>query len=196
MDRYYTPIKSLKCSCLPLPAPHASQVPKDLCSTILDIRIHPSTERVVKDVNDYFLEHWPFKTEKHRKRFVDEGYARFMCLGCPLSTEERLHWGCRLLILGFLIDDILDYMSVEEGVAHNSKVIECARGNLIPDRNVPAQYIMYDLFESMREVDLQLANELLESTIKFLVAQADGSRMKPMTLDEYWTYRYEDLGKR
>lgn len=64
-----------------------------------------------------------------------------------------MHWGCRLLTTGFLIDDLLDRMSIENGVAHNIKVIECACGNLLPDRNIPAQFIMFDLFESMRKVD-------------------------------------------
>jgi aristolochene synthase len=54
---------------------------------------------------------------------------------------------------------------------------------------------MYDLFEEMRAVDKQLADELLEPTIDFLVAQADGDRMKPMNLKEYFDYRDADLGK-
>jgi aristolochene synthase len=161
----------------------------------LAARKHPNADEVVKQVNDFFLENWPFRTEKHRKRFVDEGYAWFVCINCPLSLDERMHWGCRLLTTGFLIDDLLDRMSVEDGVAHNMKVIECARGNLLPDRNMPAQFIMFDLFESMREVDKQLADELLEPTIDFLVAQADGNRMKPMNLKEYFDYRDADLGK-
>jgi aristolochene synthase len=192
---YQTPPKTTSRSWTPPPAPKASQVPKDLRPTILAARKHPNTDEVVKQVNDFFLEHWPFKTEKHRKRFVDEGYAWFVCINCPMSLDERMHWGCRLLTTGFLIDDLLDRMSVEEGVAHNLKVIECARGNLLPDRNVPAQWIMYDLFEDMRAVDKQLADELLEPTIDFLVAQADGNRMKPMTLKEYFDYRDADLGK-
>jgi aristolochene synthase len=112
-----------------------------------------------------------------------------------LSLDERIHWGCRLLTTGFLIDDLLDRMSVEDRVVHNMKVIEYARSNLLPDRNIPAQFIMFDLFESMREVDKQLADKLLEPTIDFLVAQADGNRMKPMNLKEYFDYRDADLGK-
>ena len=54
---------------------------------------------------------------------------------------------------------------------------------------------MYDLFEGMRVVDKQLADELLEPTIEFLLAQVDGSRIKPMGLHEYFEYRDADLGK-
>lgn len=106
-----------------------------------------------------------------------------------------MHWGCRLLTLGFLIDDALDRMSVAQGVEYNAKVIECARGTLLPDRTMPAQWMMYDLFECMRAVDKPLADELLIPTIDFLLAQVDESRTKPMALQEYFEYRDADLGK-
>ena len=193
---YQTPPKiDTSRSYTPPPTPAGSQVPMDLRPTILTARKHANTDEVVKQVNDFFLEHWPFKTEKHRRRFVDEGYAWFVSINCPMSLNERMHWGSRLLTTGFLIDDLLDRISVEESVARNFKVIECARGNLLPNRNVPAQRIMYDLFEDMRAVDRQFADELLEPTIDFLVAQADEQRMKPMTLKEYFDYRDADLVK-
>ncbi|KAJ5156102.1 hypothetical protein N7492_008905 [Penicillium capsulatum] len=182
-------------SSVPPPVPDISQIPEDLAPTILEARKHPNSVAVVNEVNEFYLKSWPFKTEKHAQRFVDEGFAWFVCINCPLSLDERMHWGCRLLTIGFLIDDVLDRMSVEEGVEHNSQVIECARGTLLPDRNQPAQWIMYDLFEDMRAVDKRLADELLEPTIEFLVAQADGNRMKPMSLREYFEYRDADLGK-
>jgi aristolochene synthase len=112
-----------------------------------------------------------------------------------MSLPERMHWGCRLLTLSFLIDDLLDRMSVKEGVAHQEKVIECAVGEHLPDYKVPAQWIMYDLFQNMRAVEKQLADELLQRTIDFLLAQADGNRMKPMNLEQYIEYRDADLGK-
>ncbi|KAI1843483.1 hypothetical protein JX266_010309 [Neoarthrinium moseri] len=180
----------------PPPAPKTSaHYPADLRPTILTAQKHPDAVEVVKQVNEFFLQNWPFRTEKHRRRFVDEGFAWFVCLNCPLSLDERMHWGCRLLTIGFLIDDLLDSMSVQEGVAYNSKVIECARGSILPDRDVPGQWIMYDLFEGMRAVDKQLADELLAPTIDFLWAQVDGNRIKPMTLNEYFDYRDADLGK-
>lgn len=118
-----------------------------------------------------------------------------MCIMCPQSLDDRMTWGCRLLTAGFLIDDLIDRMSVDEGTKQNNLVIECCRGTQLPDRNQPAQWIMYDLFESMRAIDKVLADDLLQHMIEFLVAQADGTRSKPMTLEAYFKYRYNDLGK-
>lgn len=42
--------------------------------------------------------------------------------------------------------------------------------------------MMFGLSENMRAVNKQLADELLQPTIDFRVAQADGNRMKPMNL--------------
>ena len=193
-DYHIAPKYSSRCS-TPPPVPKNSQRPKDLRLTLLNPRKHPNTDAIVQEVNAFFLAHWPFKSDKHRRRFVDEGYALFVCILCPSTFGDRLHWGCRLLTTGFLIDDLLDRMSVEEGVAHNARVVECARGVVLPDKNNPAQWIMYDLFEDMRTVDRRLADELLTPTIDFLEAQADGGRLKPMTLQEYFVYRDADLGK-
>jgi aristolochene synthase len=194
MSDSITPPNPTTRSSTPPPLPKETQRPADLHLTILTALIHPNTAEVVKQVNDFFLSHWPFPTEKHRKRFVDEGLAYSVCLTCPLSSDERMHWGCRLLTIGFLIDDLLDRMSLDDGLAHNMKVIECARGTL-PDRDVPAQYIMYDIFEGLRKVDLQLVDAVLRPTIDLLSAQVDSTRLKPMDLKEYFVYRIADLGK-
>ncbi|KAI0572701.1 Aristolochene synthase [Pyrenophora tritici-repentis] len=171
------------------------QVPNDPRPTIFTARKHRNTDEVVELVNAFFLKNWPFKNKKQEQRFIDEGYAWFVCINCPMSLDERMHWGCQLLATGFLIDDLLDRMSIEEGKEHQENVIKCASGIILPDRKIPAQWIMFDLFEEMRATDRPLADELLKPTVDFLRAQVDGNRMKRMNLDEYFAYRDADLGK-
>lgn len=180
---------------IPPSVPVSSQLPKDLRPTTLNARLHPCWESVVGEVNNFFLTHWPMKTEQHRRRFVEEGYAWFVCILCPMSLNDRMHWGCRLLTVGFLIDDLLDRMSVADGKAHQDRIVECCRGSVTPDRSKPAEWIIYDLFEAMRAIDKVLADDLLRHTIDFLLAQADGERMKAMDLSTYFEYRDADLGK-
>lgn len=165
-------------SCTPPTPLGDSQLPKHIRPTILMPQKHPLTDEVVKEVNDFFLENWPFRTEKHRARFVKEGYAWVLCL-----------------YAGFLIDDLLDRMSMEEGVAFNETIIQCCKSEVLPDRSVPAQWIMYDLFNEMRALDKPLADALLEHTIDFLRGQVNKDRSKPMDLQEYFVLRNDDLGK-
>jgi len=180
----------------PPPAPKSlPYLPEGVRPTILNAQIHPHTQQIVEEVHSFFLRHWPFKSEKHQQRFCDEGYAWFNCILCPLGLDDRMAGVCKFLTTGFLIDDMLDRMSVEEGKTHNSRVIECCRGTVQPDRSKPAQWIMYDLFQEFREIDRALADLLLRYTIDFFEAQTDADRSKPKSLKDYFEYRHADLGK-
>src|SRR5437667_8973380 len=65
---------------------------------------HPRVEEVTKEVDGYFLEHWPFRNEKARKKFVAAGFSRVTCLYFPKALDDRIHFACRLLTVLFLID--------------------------------------------------------------------------------------------
>lgn len=53
-------------------------------------------------------------------------------------------------------------MSFEEGSLYYDKLIAICRGDSLPDRSVPAEYIMYDLWGSMRKENKELADDMLE----------------------------------
>ncbi|KAK7749839.1 carbonyl reductase (NADPH-dependent) ari1 [Cytospora paraplurivora] len=156
---------------------------------------HPLVESVTKEVDGYFLEHWNFETERSRKKFIGAGFSRVTCLYFPKALDDRIHFACRLLTVLFLIDDALDHMSLAEGSAYNEKLIPIARGHVLPDRSVPVEYITYDLWESMRAHDKELADEILEPTFVFMRAQTDKARLKPMNMGDYFDYREKDVGK-
>lgn len=74
-----------------LSPPEDCQVPEGIRPTFFQAQKHPKESEIVEQVNQFFLEHWPFKTDEHARRFVDEGYAWFACINCPLSLDDRLH---------------------------------------------------------------------------------------------------------
>lgn len=86
-------------------------------------------------------------------------------------------------------------MSLEQGSAYNEKLIPISRGDVLPDRSVPVEYITYDLWESMRGHDRSMANEILEPVFVFMRAQTDRTRIRPMGLGSYLEYRERDVGK-
>lgn len=67
--------------------------------------------------------------------------------------------------------------------------------NLLPKGSNPAEYIIYDLWESMREHDRGLADEVLEPTFVFMRSQTDRARLHIKELGEYLQYREKDVGK-
>lgn len=91
--------------------------------------------------------------------------------------------------------DVLDLLSFDEGSAYNEKLIPISRGDVLPDRSVPVEYIIYDLWESMRVHDKPMADAILEPVFVFMRAQTDKTRIKPMGLGEYFEYREKDVGK-
>lgn len=86
-------------------------------------------------------------------------------------------------------------MSLEDGKAYNDHLMPLMRGDAKPDRRIPVEYITYDLWESMRAHDKELADQILEPTFEFMRAQTDPVRMKKMGLKEYLDYREADVGK-
>ena len=91
--------------------------------------------------------------------------------------------------------DLLEDMSFVAGKAYNEKLMPISRGDVLPDRNVPVEYITYDLWESMRACDRKLADEILEPVFTFMRAQTDPRRKDTMELGAYLEYRERDVGK-
>jgi aristolochene synthase len=71
--------------------------------------IHPLHEKVIAEVDGYFLQYWPFPNEKARKKFVAAGFSRVTCLYFPRALDDRIHYACRLLTLLFLVDGKLRF---------------------------------------------------------------------------------------
>ncbi|KAI8289982.1 Aristolochene synthase [Colletotrichum sp. SAR11_57] len=155
-------------------------LPADLAAPIIAAGLPISAE-----VNGFFLEHWPFENDKARKKFIAAGFSRVTCFYYPVALDDRIGFACRLLTLLFLIDDLLEDMSLEDGSAYNERLILLSRGDTQPDRNVPVEWITYDLWNDMRSCDKALAEEILEPVFTFMRAQTDKSRLSIQELGEY-----------
>ncbi|CAJ2506370.1 Uu.00g005000.m01.CDS01 [Anthostomella pinea] len=156
---------------------------------------HPLAEKTIKEVNDFFLEHWPFESEKYKSRFGVEGWCRVTCYYVCQSLDDRLALACRLVVVLFLIDDILESMSLDEGRAYNARLMPIFRGDELPDRNVPVEWISYDIWQDLRACDRELADEMLEPVFAFMRAQTDPIRLQKLDLGSYLEYREADVGK-
>ncbi|OBR10835.1 aristolochene synthase [Colletotrichum higginsianum IMI 349063] len=156
---------------------------------------HPLVDPVTAEVDAWFLDNWSFPNEKARKKFVAAGFSKVTCLYFPLAKDDRIAFACRLLAILFLIDDLLEYMSLEEGKAYNDKLMPLARGEAQPDRTIPVEAMFYDLWASMREKDQHLADQVLEPTFVFMRAQTEGIRTEITELGQYLQYRERDVGK-
>ncbi|KAI1356556.1 Aristolochene synthase from penicillium Roqueforti [Xylaria sp. FL0043] len=152
-------------------------------------------DAVIRDVDSYFLDRWDFPSEKARRKFVVAGFSRVTCMYYPMAEQDRIGFACKLLTVLFLIDDLLEDMSFEDGEAYNAALMPIMTGEKKPNRDIPAESIMWDLWEDMRACDLDLANEILEPTFVFMRAQTDRQRKNVKGLGAYLLYRERDVGK-
>ena len=86
-------------------------------------------------------------------------------------------------------------MSLEDGRAYNENLMPIIRGDVLPDRNVPVEWITYETWESIRAIDRKLADEMLEPAFTCMRAQTDTRRKNIMDFGEYLEYRDQDVGK-
>ncbi|KAB8229441.1 isoprenoid synthase domain-containing protein [Aspergillus alliaceus] len=157
--------------------------------------IHPRADETCRENDDYFLQHWPFPSEKSRETFVKAGFGRVTCLYFPLARDDRIIFACKLLTILFLIDDILEDMSLADGEAYNTHLMPLMCGDVLPNRDIPVEFLMYNLWEEMRAASPILADGILEPTFTFMRAQTDKTRLSIKELGHYLVYRGRDVGK-
>ncbi|KNG46670.1 aristolochene synthase [Stemphylium lycopersici] len=112
-----------------------------------------------------------------------------------LTLDNRIALACRLITLLFLIDDQLEFMSLEEGSAYNEHLIGISGGTTRPNHSIPVEWITYDLWNDMRACDIELADDMKEPVFAFMRAQVDTKRLCVKTLGEYLEYRERDVGQ-
>lgn len=69
--------------------------------------------------------------------------------------------------------DLLEDMSFKDGEAYNNALMPIMRGEKRPNRDIPVEAMMWDIWEDMRALDRDLANEILEPTFVFMRSQTD-----------------------
>ncbi|KAI2615918.1 hypothetical protein GGR54DRAFT_611534 [Hypoxylon sp. NC1633] len=79
--------------------------------------------------------------------------------------------------------------------AYNGRLMPIIRGEEVPDRSVPVQNISYELWQSMRTHDQELADGILEPLFIFMRSQTDKRRAHKMSLGQYLEYRNKDIGQ-
>ncbi|KAI1635180.1 Aristolochene synthase [Biscogniauxia mediterranea] len=168
--------------------------PSDIKESIFKPLCHPLYPKISKEENEFFLKHWNFPDEDSRRKFVAADFCRFSCLSYPLTLEDRSALCCKLITLLFLVDDQIDLTSLEDAQEYNERLILIARGVQKPDRSIPAEWIMWDIWEEMRAVDAELAHKLEEPTFIFLRAQVDKTRLDTGDLATYFQFREKDIG--
>lgn len=91
--------------------------------------------------------------------------------------------------------DQLEHMSLHDGEDYNEGLIRLCAGDVPPDRSIPVQWMLFDLWESMRACDRELADDILKPITTFMRAQTSRDRLSIKGLGQYLEYRQGDVGQ-
>ncbi|KID79657.1 Aristolochene synthase [Metarhizium brunneum] len=162
--------------------------------SILSTACHSLVEEMTERVNDFFLTNWPFPDEARRRAFVAGQYARVACLAFPMANNDRIYLICVLLTIQFLIDDAFGDLSFSQGRALAEHIAHLCRGQRLPNRAVPMEWISYNLFRDMRELDAERASHVADAVEKSMMVQTSTRRGKDMGFSQFVEYRSVDVG--
>ena len=97
-----------------------------------------------------------------------------------------------------LIDclDIAESMTLENGKAFYQRLILLAQGKTLPNREDAQEWITYDTFASLRAVDEEQANGIIQGVNLCFFAQVDPARKQCVGMGQLLRHRYKEGGVR
>ncbi|KAL8865288.1 MAG: hypothetical protein Q9198_009393, partial [Flavoplaca austrocitrina] len=122
-------------------------------STRFATRCHPDANAICEELDGFFAQHWPWSDQKACEEFLKADLNRWTCWVYPLARSDRIFDIAKLITVLFLLDDVAEETSFEDGKALYKRIISIAQGKVQPDRNKPIEWITYDVWAKMRSVD-------------------------------------------
>lgn len=182
-----------------------------------EAKCHPLERQVSESIHAYFLAGWKFRSDKVRAKFPGQGLATWHCYAFPEAKDDRIEAGALLSVILFLVDgpfstvpkenstvlilntqlnkplDELEHMSLEEGSALIERIISIVKGTLEPDKSVPAESMMKEVWDNLASIDKVLTDQMKEPAFVFWRSQVAAERLAPKTLKTYLRYREDDI---
>ncbi|KAL8792089.1 MAG: hypothetical protein Q9195_005344 [Heterodermia aff. obscurata] len=161
-----------------------------------EVASHPRADEVCAELDAFFATYWPWPNEKARQKFLATDTNRWGCWSLPLVKDDRIVDSVKVNTLLFLLDDIAENMSLEEGKVFYQRLILLALGKAVPNREDAYEWITYDTFASMRAVDEEQTNAIVQDAILCITAQVDPARKQCVGMGQLLRQRYKEGGVR
>lgn len=84
-------------------------------------------------------------------------------------------------------------MSLKEGATLIERIIGIVKGTITPNKEVPAEYMMKEVWDNLASIDTVLTDQMKEPAIVFWRSQVAAERLAPKTLRTYLRYREDDI---
>lgn len=157
-------------------------------------KCHPRADEVCAELDAFFATYWPWENEKARQKFIAADTNRWACWSFPLVRDDRIVNAVKVDTLLFLLDDVAESMSFEDGKRFYQRLILLAKGKFLPDRENAYEWITYDTFASMRADDEALTEIVLREAMLCVNAQVDEARNHVVGMGALLKQRYKEGG--
>lgn len=84
-------------------------------------------------------------------------------------------------------------MSLKEGSDLIERIIAVVKGTREPDKSVPAEWMMKEVWDNLASIDSDLTDQMKEPAFVFWRSQVAAERLAPKTLKTYLRYREDDI---
>lgn len=84
-------------------------------------------------------------------------------------------------------------MSLKEGSALIDRIIGIVQGTIEPNKDVPAEWMMKEVWDNLASIDKVLTDQMKEPAFVFWRSQVAKERLAPKTLKTYLRYREDDI---
>jgi aristolochene synthase len=87
-------------------------------------------------------------------------------------------------------------MSIAAGSSYIERIISVVTGKSMPNKNVPAEWMMKEIWDEMRVNDRMLADDMIVPAIIFWRSQVTPDRLVTKSLRSYLAYREADIASK
>ncbi|KAF5347345.1 hypothetical protein D9756_009965 [Leucocoprinus leucothites] len=166
-------------------------------------KIHVNGDELVANVQAYFLERWPFASEKKKQDYLAmevEPWALEIIYGAPMDRAELyVAWST----FYWLYDDMLEDLSAAEAQKSGARMIEIMSRRMEPEDGMES--VLHDLSCRIRQTSIssnikglgEVAERFIKTGCDYVVAAvAKAQRVKSLRdgLEAYLKHRFYDVG--
>ncbi|KAL4908788.1 hypothetical protein BDW74DRAFT_187322 [Aspergillus multicolor] len=162
--------------------------------TTLPSKAHPQAGQLTAHVHAYLDTVYPFSTQEAKDAFHKQDLPRFTALLYPESLLEPLKSAALFTALTAILDDAFGQMSIADSRRIGARLLGIMKGSTTADESVPVERILDKAISDMNSQSLELAKDVLSGAITLFLAQTDKKRLEITGLDEYFEFRYQDIG--
>ncbi|KAI9371236.1 isoprenoid synthase domain-containing protein [Aspergillus egyptiacus] len=162
--------------------------------TTLPSRCSPFAEQLTHNVHAYLAATWTFSSKAYKSAFFAMDVPRSVAFACPNGPIDRLESCALFVCLTGILDDAFSQMSISAAQAIGKKLLAIMTGTAEPDLCNPLEKIVDKIISDLTAQDAEFAKPVIKGAVALFMAQTAEERLGVMQLDEYFAFRFRDVG--